>query len=87
MREASYDANLNILCDAELKIRLKSVARVKGLSGFSPLVRSILTNAVPSIIEQMTDAEKEAYARVLKIENEKYTRLQGDLSYVGESGT
>ena len=78
MRTESFNAVLNVLCEAELKIKLKALSRVKGLNGFSPLVRSLLLNAIPAVISRMTEAEEYKYGRVLEIERVKYEQLTGD---------
>lgn len=79
MRTESFNAVLNVLCGAELKIQLKALARVKGLNGFSPLVRSLLQNSIPAVINRMTDVEKEKFHKVLEIERAHFENITGDV--------
>lgn len=67
-----FDANINVLLDAELKMQLVALARSKQLYGFSTIVRSLIANGIPLILNQMTDPEREEYSRVLNAEHLKY---------------
>lgn len=70
-----FDSFLNVLCDVDMKILLVALARCKGVYGYSTIVRSILMNAIPKMVEQLTEPERDAYNRVVQIEREKYNSI------------
>lgn len=74
-----YDDTFNIMCDHDLKLRLRALAKAKGTYGFSPIVRSILTNAVPVLVEQLSPEELVAYNAQLKAERDMYAALTGKI--------
>lgn len=70
-----FDSVLNVLCDHDMKIQLAALAKCKGLYGFSPIVRSILLNTLPKMVEQLSVPEREAYERVVAIERQTYDKI------------
>lgn len=75
MSNQNFDSVINVLCNASTKIQLTALARSKGLYGFSPIVRSILINAIPRMVEQLTEAERADFDKVMRIETDRYNML------------
>lgn len=74
-----FNAAMNILVDVDTKIQLAALARCKRVYGFSAIVRSILLNAIPRMIEQLTPSEREVYERVVEIERETFATKTGTM--------
>ena len=64
-RKLIYSALLSVLIEPDTKRQLQAIARVKQRK-VSPLVRSILFNTLPTIVEGLTEHEKRAYDTVLQ---------------------